>query len=63
MGRNPKGSKWYATPKEARKRTQIAVTISAEAHAALDAMAGPGARSALVERLILEEYEKKGSRR
>lgn len=58
MGRNPKVSKWYSTRRESRIRQPIRLTLAPEALAALDVMAGAGQRSAFVERLILQEYER-----
>lgn len=60
MGRNAKDSKWYATPPEARKRPQIKFTLPPRVIALLDAMAGPGLRSAFVETLVLEEARRRG---
>jgi hypothetical protein len=55
---NPKTSKWYATPRDARKRKKLEITLSDEAREKLERMAGIGGKSALIERLILEADEK-----
>ena len=59
MGRNPKQSKWYSTPQAERHRRQIALTLSPEALEALDDIASAGQPSAFVERLILQERERR----
>lgn len=61
MSGNPKGSKWYSTPRNKRARPGIQICLSDEARQALDELAGPGARSALIERLILEAQKKRAS--
>ncbi len=58
MTGNPKQSKWYATPRTARKRKKLEITLSDEARAKLDRMAGKGQKSAVIERLILGAEEK-----
>jgi hypothetical protein len=50
---------WTSTPRARRKRGELSITIAPETREALDEMAGPGARSALVERLILDEKERR----
>lgn len=53
---NPKDSKWFSTPAVNRKRRELKLTLSDEARAALEEMAGAGGRSALVDKLIMEAY-------
>lgn len=53
----PGQGKWASTPRERRKRKGLFLTISDEARAKLDRIAGEGLRSALVEKLILEMPE------
>ena len=54
MSRNPKTSKWSATPKALRKRKPVVFTLSDEAREKLDRLAGgAGQRSAKVEELIM----------
>ena len=56
MGGNPKDSEWRSTPREKRHRGELSVTISKEAREKLErAVTATGAaRSAIVERLLLE---------
>jgi hypothetical protein len=56
---NPKQSKWYATPRDARKRKKIEISLSDEAREKLDRLAAGGHRSPVIERLILEAEEVK----
>lgn len=54
MAGNPKGTKWYSASQDDRKRKAARFTLSDEARAALDEMAGEdGNKSALVEEAIL----------
>jgi hypothetical protein len=52
---NPVDSPWYSTPKDARNRKPIGITLSDEGRAALDALAEERgeSRSAIVESLVL----------
>lgn len=54
---------WSSTPRCRRKRGELSVTISDEARRLLDEMAPAGTRSEFVERLILDEAEKRQLRR
>jgi predicted DNA-binding protein len=55
MSRNPKTSPWYSTPRTARTRRGVELTLSNEAHERLDRLAKVyGGKSAAVERLIME---------
>jgi len=58
MPSNPKESKWYATPKEARNRKPIGITLSDEARDRLDRMAKARkqSRSAVIEEMIMSTY-------
>lgn len=55
MGGNPKILKWYATPRSARGRKKIEITLSDEARAKLELLCGPHAdpKSKVIEDLIL----------
>jgi hypothetical protein len=55
MPGNPKTSKWYATPRSARKRKKLEITLSDEARARLEILAEKRGLtlSATVEALIL----------
>lgn len=57
MGRNVKGTKWYATPRAVRARKPLAITLSDEARAKLERLAADTSKSAVVERLVLEAPE------
>ncbi len=57
MTSNPKRSKWYSTSNGARKRKKLEITLSDEARAKLERLAGVGQKSAVIERLILEAKE------
>ncbi len=55
MTRNQKGSVWYSTPRDKRKRKGIELTLSDAALAKLDELGEKyGSRSEAVERLIME---------
>ena len=56
MPSNPKESQWYSTPKAARQRKPIGITLSDEARDRLDRMskARKVSRSQVVEDLIME---------
>lgn len=54
-----KKSPWESTPQDLRKRKKVQITLSDEARAKLDRLAGPGMRSETIERLILKEPENK----
>lgn len=54
---------WTSTPNELRRRKCLNLTIDAEAIDMLDTLAGPGKRSALVELLIREEFDRKIERK
>lgn len=56
MSSNPKDSPWYSTPRNARKRRGVEVTLSDEARAKLDKLVKKSktSRSAVVEALIME---------
>ena len=58
MPSNPKDSSWYSTPKEARKRKPIGITLSDEAQDRLGRMAKARklSRSQVVEHLVMESY-------
>ena len=58
MPGNPKDSTWYSTPKEARKRKPIGVTLSDEAHERLEKMAAARklSRSQVIEDLIMTTH-------
>jgi hypothetical protein len=63
---NPKASKWHSPSQALRKRKQVMFTLSEEARARLDELAGPsGNRSAIVERAItlVWQIEKGGGAR
>jgi hypothetical protein len=54
MGRNPKDSPWYSTPRAKRRRQGITLTLPPEALDALEVLAQRyGSRSAAVEALIM----------
>lgn len=55
MTRGQKGSVWYSTPKEKRKRKGIELTLSDAALEKLEELGKKyGSRSEAVERLIME---------
>ncbi len=59
MTGNPKGSPWRSTPRTKRKRPGVQLTLSPEAMAALERLAGPaGSKSAIVEELVLDAFKK-----
>jgi len=64
MSSNPKASRWYSTPAEARKRRGVQVTLSDEARAKLLllSVATGEPKSAIVERLIVAAYAASESR-
>lgn len=57
MGGNPKSSPWRNTPRDARKRKKLEISLSDEAREKLDRLAAGGHRSAVIERLILDAPE------
>jgi hypothetical protein len=64
MSHKQKGTEWYSTPNARRKRPDIKLTLSDEAHEALVTLASERgiSRSQLVEDLVLSEIRKKSAR-
>ena len=58
MPSNPKESKWYSTPKAARQRKPIGITLSDEARDRLDRMAKARklSRSEIIEEMIMTTH-------
>jgi hypothetical protein len=55
---NPRRSDWYSTPRDARRRKPVALTLSDAARARLDELAEARgeSRSATVEALVLAAH-------
>jgi hypothetical protein len=56
MSGNPKGSPWRNTPRTARKRRPIEITLSDEARGRLDQLAEGSNRSRVIEWLLLGAF-------